>query len=339
MRFLLITDTHGHLDIINQLAEKEQVDAAVHAGDFGFYDADSPDRLTTRELFLRVRHSDLPTDQKKRAQELDRPKLIDFVREHCPLSELPQYLSGEKRFEVPVYTVWGNHEDLEVVARFRDGRYQVDGLKLLDERQSYRLEKIRLFGLGGNVLIGRRLFHKPLGGGGGRVWSTLSQFVELYDTVQRQHEPGEIHVFVSHVSPGKERLVARFGAHLEADLLVSGHMDPPCCMAWSEFTVREPHESLAWIDEGLPALREAWALELEKRGSTESSGLLERGMELAQTLPDKTVPGARGQRVAAWYRQMTMDNLTDVDAGYAVLTEQDGALSLETRTIRSWRPR
>ena len=37
MRLLLISDTHGKLDIINELSAQTQADAVIHAGDFGFY--------------------------------------------------------------------------------------------------------------------------------------------------------------------------------------------------------------------------------------------------------------------------------------------------------------
>ncbi len=35
MKILLISDTHGNIDIINTLATQEGVDACIHAGDFG----------------------------------------------------------------------------------------------------------------------------------------------------------------------------------------------------------------------------------------------------------------------------------------------------------------
>lgn len=35
MRFLLISDTHGKLGIVNELCARTHVDAVVHAGDFG----------------------------------------------------------------------------------------------------------------------------------------------------------------------------------------------------------------------------------------------------------------------------------------------------------------
>jgi predicted phosphodiesterase len=35
MRFLLISDTHGKLGVIDELATKVRADAVIHAGDFG----------------------------------------------------------------------------------------------------------------------------------------------------------------------------------------------------------------------------------------------------------------------------------------------------------------
>ena len=36
-RILLLSDTHGNIDIINTLVEKTNTDMVIHAGDFGFY--------------------------------------------------------------------------------------------------------------------------------------------------------------------------------------------------------------------------------------------------------------------------------------------------------------
>ena len=46
-RILLISDTHGNLDIINQLVAQTHADMAIHAGDFGFYD-ESPNTLENK---------------------------------------------------------------------------------------------------------------------------------------------------------------------------------------------------------------------------------------------------------------------------------------------------
>jgi predicted phosphodiesterase len=122
-RLLLVTDTHGHLDQINAIAGKTGADAVVHAGDFGFYDEDSTASLSDRELALRIVHSALKPELRKRAFDLSREEKIALIRERCPLSDIPLYLVGQKRFNVPVYAVWGNHEDKAVVEKFLRAEY------------------------------------------------------------------------------------------------------------------------------------------------------------------------------------------------------------------------
>lgn len=51
-RILLLSDTHGHLDVINELSLKTNSDFVIHAGDFGFYDEKSVYRLSHRELLF-----------------------------------------------------------------------------------------------------------------------------------------------------------------------------------------------------------------------------------------------------------------------------------------------
>ena len=64
MRYLLLSDTHGKLGIINGLAAKVRADAVIHAGDFGFYNDESYERISNRELRLHITHSDLETEAK-----------------------------------------------------------------------------------------------------------------------------------------------------------------------------------------------------------------------------------------------------------------------------------
>lgn len=45
-KILLISDTHGNLDIINQMVTQTNADMVIHAGDFGFYD--EPSILSTK---------------------------------------------------------------------------------------------------------------------------------------------------------------------------------------------------------------------------------------------------------------------------------------------------
>lgn len=47
-RILLISDTHGNLEVINEKVAKTNADMVIHAGDFGFYNDDSIHRLSPR---------------------------------------------------------------------------------------------------------------------------------------------------------------------------------------------------------------------------------------------------------------------------------------------------
>jgi hypothetical protein len=72
MRILVITDTHGHLSLINSLAQKHNagsiflsaplicLDVVLHCGDFGIYseDEEALKRVPDRELSLRISHAE-----------------------------------------------------------------------------------------------------------------------------------------------------------------------------------------------------------------------------------------------------------------------------------------
>jgi hypothetical protein len=106
-----------------------------------------------------------------------------FAREQLPLSELPLFLNKTYTLNVPVYTVWGACEDVQVLEKLRSGEYKIDNLHIIDEAHSRLLEvggvKLRLLGLGGAVVM-HKLFDNGEGrttiaGGQGTMWTTLLQ--------------------------------------------------------------------------------------------------------------------------------------------------------------------
>ena len=327
MRLLLVTDTHGDLDQVDDLARRTRADAVLHAGDLGFYDDDSVQRLTERELVLKVTHSRLPQARKQAFLRLPGSEKIEFVRRQCPLSDLPAYLAGRKRFEAPVYAVWGNHEDHAVVQKFRTGEYAVENLFALSEQQSFHLGQFHIFGLGGNVVMNPKFFQAPLSGAGGKIWSTFPQYMRLLDLVERNSRTGDIRLFVSHVSPGKEPFVGWIGGQTGADFLISGHMDPPLCMLWNEFAISEPHASDARMSARLDEIIAA-GKHLRGRAAEQLRPDLDR-------LEQRVAQGERGRRggeAPAWYRRMFYINLPDASGGYAIVTDTDGRLEVETHS-------
>lgn len=151
-KILLISDTHGNLDQINKLVEEAKADFVIHAGDFGFYDEESIGRLSARELRLLITHSPFRREYAVHKQT-ERKILAEIVLKHRLLGDFPDFLAGKKRFSVPVYTVWGNHEDAQVIRSLREG-LSIPNLLLLDENHTYEFRnadtfEFSLYGLGG----------------------------------------------------------------------------------------------------------------------------------------------------------------------------------------------
>ncbi|MBN1834561.1 MAG: metallophosphoesterase family protein, partial [Spirochaetales bacterium] len=257
MRFLLISDTHGKLDLIDALAAELRAEAVIHAGDFGFFDQGSAERLSDRELGLQVAHSDLPQNEKARILALSRNAVVDAVRQHRLLGDFQSLLEGIESLHVPVYAVWGNHEDIQVVDRLHRGEIVLENLHILDHRRGYQVGPAFVYGLGGNLLPGSKMLHRPLAGGAGKVWSTLSQYRELVELADRAGQSPGPRIFVSHVSPGKEPFVELVAARTGADLTVSGHMGAPDCMVWNPFAVRSLKEAKKRLEEGLDTVQRA----------------------------------------------------------------------------------
>lgn len=92
-KVLLISDTHGHLGVINDLVEKTKVDLVIHAGDFGFYNEFSYKHISSRELLLLVSHSQYWKNYQVNKQT-DRATLIEIVKRHQFMRRFEQYPGG-----------------------------------------------------------------------------------------------------------------------------------------------------------------------------------------------------------------------------------------------------
>jgi len=325
MRFLLISDTHGKLGIINELARLVRADAVVHAGDFGFFDQGSVERLSDRELRLHAAHSDLLQTEKNQILSLSRNNLIEAVREHRLLGGFQSYIDGVESFQVPVYAVWGNHEDKNVVVRLFSGDLTVENLNILHHRQTYQVGSAFVFGVGGNLLPGSKMMQRPIAGGGGKIWSTVSQYADLVETVDRNAATTGLHIFVSHVSPGKEPFAELIGARTRADFTVSGHMGAPTCMVWNPFAVSTVEEAEKRLQAGFDIVRNA-CTKNEEPGAYEAA----EAFNLIGRVPAENIDIGRGVKAPRWYRQMTHVNLPDAHVGYAVLDIDEASSRLQT---------
>jgi predicted phosphodiesterase len=327
MRFLLLSDTHGKLGIINDLAADFRADAVIHAGDFGFYDEGSYERLSDRELRLHITHSDLDTESQKEILGLPRTERIAASKKACPLSELQLYIDGRRRLEVPLYVVWGNHEDKDVVERFFSSDLEVENLHVLSQHNVCRIGPALVYGLGGNHLLGSKLLQRPITGGAGRIWSTLSQYLELIETVDGQADQTGTRIFVSHVSPGKEPFIEFLAARTRAEFTVSGHMGAPYSMVWNPFAVRTVEEAMDRLQRGILDTKRSC---LEAPGN--DPAWVEQVFSVIGSIPEGNVRLGRGVKVPRWYSRMTHINLPDADVGYAVLDLTETLATIRTTT-------
>lgn len=161
------------------------------------------------------------------------PQDPEEIKKHISvdaLSELPSFLNGSQRLEVPVYTIYGAAEDLSVLEKFKDGTYRVPNLFIIDEATTHVIKtpsglNLRLFGLGGSFVSHRLFDHGDgalsIAGSPGVMWTTVLQMGQLISTVKKSFDPTEVRVFVTHPSPSREGLLAQLALSLRSDFTIS----------------------------------------------------------------------------------------------------------------------
>lgn len=311
MRFLLLSDTHGELDIINELASLTRADAVLHAGDFGFYDSSSLDRLSEREIRLLVKYSSLPLEQRSQILANAPIDLAEAVRKHRLLGCFQALLDGEKSLNVPVYAVWGNHEDTSVVDRLFRGDIAVRNLHILHHQKAYCFGSVFLYGLGGNLLPGSKMLQRPIAGGRGKVWTTLSQYADLVTTVERDAGAARHRILVTHVSPGKEAFMEYIAARTGAGYTVSGHMGAPTCMVWNPFAISSVEDARERLLNGMRVVEDACM------GTSKGSPAVAEALRIIANRASELTE--ENKREPWWYKGMTHVNLPDADTGYAIM--------------------
>ena len=172
---------------------------------------------------------------------------------------------------------------------------------------SVRARRQSVFSLGGNLLPGPKMMQAAIAGGGGRIWSTLSQYGDLVKTVQSGADPGGPRILVSHVSPGKEPFVEVIGVRTRADYTISGHRGTPAYMVWTASAVNSEEEAEQRLWAGFRAVRDACMAQAGANLPDEAFGSI-------AAIPADSIRGE-----PRWHRGMTHINLPDASVGYALV--------------------
>ena len=150
MKILLISDTHGKLDPINELAVKTGADCCFHMGDFCIYARESVSRFSADMLYKQLHHAPVPPDQLASIDRSDASSMRPLAMKYQTFGNFGDYLSGDKYFKVPVYAVPGNNEDAETIALLE--KHPIRNLTFLNEKKQTELEDFLICGIGGNIV-------------------------------------------------------------------------------------------------------------------------------------------------------------------------------------------
>ncbi len=281
-----------------------------------------------------------------------------FQPSDLPLSELPQFLNGSLKLDVPVYTVWGACEDVRVLEKFRSGEYKVDKLHIIDEARSMLLEiggvKLRLLGLGGAVVM-HKLFDNGEGrttiaGGQGTMWTTLLQMGELVDTANRVYDPTETRIFITHASPAREGILNQLSVTLKADFSISAGLHFRYGSSYNEFSVNPTLDHYRGkLAASKASFNDVWETvkgEVQPAISQNEAqqNLLQNALGIVDKMPSTALGGnpfggpvgganaaGVGQVDESAFKNMWNFNLADAAFGWLVLEVQDGRIGTEMR--------
>ena len=247
MKLLLLSDTHGHLDIINEYVHKTHPDFVIHAGDFGFYTPESIPRLRRGDLVNILRHD--PNYRKMGAPVITKDVLRDDLNQMAmdchAYGDFVDYYVGRKQFDAPVIAIHGNHSDPVIL---RNSLGKIHNLYILSLSGGYPLNGAYIFGLGG--VLGRKgMLHQlaePVPELHGQLWANFSQLARIATSLRVASIMPSI--LVSHASPDMEPILTAMANLGNVPFTVSGHMHYPHHKIW-EATSEELEAGIKQIEE------------------------------------------------------------------------------------------
>lgn len=242
----IVGDLYGQLHMIDDVIEAARgVDCVIAVGNFGFFDEHSG--ATTDDEVVRAYQK---ASAASKSSFPGAPASGSMRRSPIP-GELQEYISGTRRFQVPVYVVWGEYEDIRVIEKFMSGEYKVHNLHLVDCETPVTIGNLCLFGLGGAWNRERLFDHgeargASVGGGArGHMWITMLQIGRLLQTwsaFQRQEEHKL--AFASHKCASLGGAPLLIAMHLAVDLCI-GSGEGAYGALFSEPSVRDSEETKA----------------------------------------------------------------------------------------------
>ncbi|ODQ68182.1 hypothetical protein NADFUDRAFT_81219 [Nadsonia fulvescens var. elongata DSM 6958] len=249
LRILCIGELRGQLSRLNELAEDHRADIIIHTGNFGFYDESSISRIPGKTLKHIAMFSPLfdANALLQAAPEMESQADFKARFKGQSLSELPKFINGEMKLNVPIYAIYGSSEDIAVVDKFKLNQYAVPNLNIVDETMSYLIHTrdnkhaIRLLGIGGS-LVPHKMFdigdgRTSIAGSHGLMWMTALQLGQLVHTVSSSYQAQEIRIMITHPSPSREYLLNQIALRLRVDFTLSSGLHFFYGQSFNEYSI------------------------------------------------------------------------------------------------------
>lgn len=214
MRILLISDTHGRMDSLNELAKKTGAEYCFHLGDLCTYTAETLRKFPAEMLYKQLKHSPRCSKEELTACCHNPEKLRLLAKKYCTYGSFGEYLSGNKHFNIPVYAVFGNNDDAEMEKRLSDT--PIPNLTFLNENTQVRLGNFLICGLGGgcDADTGNTMF-KGCCFSSGQIEKLENFFNNAQDSCPR--------ILLTHIPPEDNPELVRLAQSAKPSLILCGH--------------------------------------------------------------------------------------------------------------------
>ena len=282
VKILVVADIRGNLSYFNTLSKIHNPDFIIHTGNFGFIDNESISKihesylrhivefspLLSKDLILKI--SQLSKVQGDSVHHLSNDNInlkSILLNSNQQISQLMDFINGDKNLNIPVYTIYGMCEDSNVINKFRNGTYKINNLHIIDDYNLHSIkfnngsQSILLAGIGGSLSY-HKLFHQgtsnniiplssiiPISGDPGNIWITMLQLGKLFHSLLEYSEnnPNEynksIKILVTHQSPTREPLLEHLSIFFKFDYTISNSLHFKYISSFNDLTINTSFET------------------------------------------------------------------------------------------------
>lgn len=134
-------------------SDRQEVGCILHCGDFGFYDQSSYDEIPTSELRRRIERANISKKLRSKllATSISEFELRNVARQNRILGDFEDYLNGVRHFAKPVFAIWGNHDDADVVRKVI--AHPIKNLFVITPMDAYDAGDFVVIGCGGKIFL------------------------------------------------------------------------------------------------------------------------------------------------------------------------------------------